>query len=388
MTEKKQSWITIAKAVALILVIFIHSIFRDGLSSYLTGFVMPAFFVLYGVSHNSKKYRYDFKKYIFNRARALMIPYFVLSFLMLAMYIAVYPTVDLGFPPLDFIFWMAYGNGPLGRVTHLWFLRTMFFAIVFFSVIDRYLHDKPAIIRFILLAILPGVGVMLKYGTGIELVPWGMDAVLIALSFMMIGSEIRRHRHLSPWSVSPRVDIVGLISAIAVYSFLSFSNSFVNIGESTYGNSIYAYMATGVLGTYIVCLLSYYAAKKFPSIARYATSYNNVGQEIYESHPLVIEFCYQTLGGLSIWYTTLNFYPPAPMVIINFPLAIIFSYLVATQLIRRSGILQLIFLGFRKPKETHPKLTFPVPVPNGDNGDDGVECIEEAVPESKSIDKV
>ena len=379
MTEKRESWITLAKAVALILVIFIHSIFKDDLSSYLTGFVMPAFFVLYGVSHNTNKCRHDLKTYIFNRARALMIPYFILSIVMFGIYFAVYPTVDLGFPPFDFIYWLIYGNGPMGptgpQVTHLWFLRTMFFAIILFSVIDRYLHDKSVIFRAIILAITPGIGVMLKYSTGVVLVPWGMDAVLIALSFMMIGSEIRRHRHLSPWTVNSRVDIVGLILAIAMYSYLSISNSFVNIGESTYGNSIYVYMATGVLGTYIVCLLSYHTVKKFPSIARYATSYNDVGQEIYEIHPLIIQFNYYALGGLAIWYTTLNFYPPAPMVIINFPLAMILSYLFASKIVSRSSILEFMFLGFRKPKQTHPKETFPVPEPNGS---DELECVEEA----------
>lgn len=33
-----------------------------------------------------------------------------------------------------------------------------------------------------------------------------------------------------------------------------------------------------------------------------------------------------------------------------------------------------MFLGFRKPLDTHPKLTFPIPEPNG-NGE--VECVEE-----------
>jgi len=379
MMEQRESWITLAKAVALVLVIFIHSIYRDGLSSYLTGFVMPAFFILYGVSHNTHKCRHDLKKYISNRARALMIPYLILSLVMVVMYFIVYPVIDLGFSPTDFVFWMIYGNGPLGRVTHLWFLRVMFFAIILFSLIDRYLHDKPAIFRLFILAVSPAIGVTLKFSTGVVLVPWGMDAVLISLSFMLIGSEIRRYRHLSPWSVNPWVDLTGLISAIAVYSVLSVSNSFVNIGESIYGNSIYTYMITGLLGTYIVCLLSFYTIKKFPLIARLATSFNKYGQEIYEVHPLIIEFNYQVLGGFAIWYSTLNFYPGAPLVIINFPLAIILSYLFASQVVRRSDTLRLMFLGFRKSREIQPKLTFPVPEPNEGRG---AVCLEEIAAEN------
>jgi len=377
MTEKRESWITLAKALALILVIYIHSTPRDGVSGYLTGFVMPAFFVLYGVTHNSSKVRHKLKKYISNRARALMIPYFVLGFVMFIMYLITYPTVDLGFPPTDYIFWTFYGNGPLGRVTHLWFLRTMFFAIILFSLIDRYIHDKPAILRYILIAITPAIGVAFKV-EGVEIVAWGIDSVFIALSFMMIGSEIRRHNHISPWSRGIRLDIVGFLSALAIYSFLSLNNDFVNIGESIYGNSIYAYMITGVLGTYIVSLLSYYALFRFRSIERYAAAFNNLGQEIYETHPLMIELNVQLFGGLAIW-SSLAFLPIHPMVLINFPFAILFSYIISSKVISRSGILQLMFLGYRKPIVTLPKETFPVPIPNGDGEVKPVEEEEEEI---------
>lgn len=367
MTEKRESWITIAKAVALILVIFIHSNpIRDSFSSFLTGMVMPAFFVLYGVAHNSRKSRNNLKKYIFGRGRALMIPYIVLTLTMLVMYAAFYPLVNFGFTPNDFAFYSIYGNGPLGRVTHLWFLRTMFFAIILFALVDRYLHNKSIVFRLILLASAPAIGVFLKYGTGVELVPWGMDSVFIALSFMLMGSEIRRYRHLSPWSVNPYVDVIGLAIAFAGYYYFTFVNGFVNIGESLYGVSIYNYMWTGILGTYIVCLLSYYAGKYSNRLTRYATSLNKFGQEIYEVHPLIIEFNAQFLGGLLIW-ESLTFYPGAPLLIFNFLAAIFVSYLIATQAIGRFGVLQLAFMGFRKTKEVYPKPTFPVPEPNGNN---------------------
>jgi fucose 4-O-acetylase-like acetyltransferase len=359
MTEKRESWITLTKTVALVLVIFIHSLPRDAFNGLLTGFVMPAFFILYGVTHDSQKYRDNLTKYLSNRARALLIPYFILSLIMFAMYFISYPSVDFGFPPMDYIFWLIYGNGPLGRVTHLWFLRTMFFAIVLFSLIDRYLHNKSVIFRFLIAIVSPGIGVLLKFSTGVELVPWGMDAVLISLSFVLIGSEIRRHHNTSPWNKSKRVDLVGLITASVIYSFLAMSNEFVNIGKSVYGNFIYSYVITGVLGTYIVGLLAYYASNKFLSLVRYASSFNKVGQEVYEIHPLIIETNVQLFGDLAL-AGTLYQWPRAPLLIYNFPLAIILSYLIATRVISKSGILQMIFLGFRKPKDSPIKETFPI----------------------------
>jgi len=360
MQEKRESWITLTKAIALVLVIFIHSLPRDWFNGFLTGFVMPSFFILYGVTHNSPKYRDNLKQYLLNRCRALMIPYFILNLIIFAMYVVSYPTIDYGFPPVDYIYWFIYGSGPIGRVTHLWFLRTMFFAIVLFSVIDRYLYNKSVIFRFIIAATAPGIGVLLKFSTGVELVPWGFDAVLIALSFMMIGSEIRKHHHVAPWSKSKLVDLVGLITAFVVYTYISTINEFVNIGKSVYGNFIYSYILTGVIGTYMVGLLSYYACKRFISLERYAAAFNSVGQEVYEIHPLIIEINVQLFGDIAL-AGTLYQWPRAPLLIYNFPLAIIISYLFAIKVISRSGILQLIFLGFRKSKEETIKQSSLIP---------------------------
>ncbi|TFG31067.1 acyltransferase [Candidatus Thorarchaeota archaeon] len=375
LTEKRESWIALTKAIALILVIFIHCLPRDAFNGFLTGFVMPSFFILYGVTHNSGKYRDNLKQYLLNRGRSLMIPYFILNLIIFAMYAVAYPTIDYGFPPLDYVYWFIYGNGPLGRVTHLWFLRTMFFAIVLFSVIDRYLHNKSVIFRFIIAAVSPGIGVLLKFSTGVELVPWGMDAVLIALSFMLIGSEIRKHHHVAPWSKNKRADLVGLILAFAIYTYLSTINEFVNIGKSVYGNFIYSYIITGVVGTYLVGLLSYYACKRFVSLQRYADAYNQVGQEVYETHPLIIETNVQLFGDLAL-AGTLYQWPRAPLFIFNFPLAIIISYLLATKVISRSSVLQFIFLGFRKPKDEPIKQAFPVPEPNENNDDEVIEGMD------------
>ena len=143
-------------------------------------------------------------------------------------------------------------------------------------------------------------------------------------------------------------------------------------------------MVTGVLGTYIVSLLSYYAVLRFPAVAHYATKFNDLGQEIYETHPLMIELNAQLFGGLAFW-STLTFMPVAPIVIINFPFAIIFSYLFASKVIGKSGILQLMFLGYRKPIVSLPKETFPVPLPNGDGE---VRPTEEEEEEIKLLEEV
>ncbi len=351
MTETRESWVTLTKVFALLLVIMVHATPRDAFSGPLTGFVMPAFFILYGLTHNSSKYRDNLKKYFVNRAKSLMIPYFSLNILIFIMYLILYPMVDYGFPPINYVFWFIYGNGPLERTTHLWFLRTMFFAIILFSLIERYLHNRSVLFRFAIIGLTPGIGVLLKYSTGVELVPWGIDAVLISLSFMLIGYEIRRHRNITTWSVNRYIDFIGVTISIVAYFYFSNLNGFVNIGKSYYGTFIYYYIITGVLGTYAVGVISYYLCRRIVSLVKYAEAFNNAGQEIYEIHPLIIETNVALFGDIALAGTS-YVWPRAPLFIVNFPLAVILSYLIATRLIRKSRILQLIFLGVSTPLDS------------------------------------
>jgi fucose 4-O-acetylase-like acetyltransferase len=355
MTDSRISWIDIAKAVSLVLVIFIHSLPRDFITALLTGSVMPAFFIFYGLAHNNEKYRSNLTQYFRGRFKSLMIPYFILSSLMVMMYYVFYPQINFGFTPLDTLFWFLYGNGPLGRVTHLWFLRTMFFAIIIFSFIDRFLYNKSGLARLSVILGAPLLGVLLKYATGLELVPWGADAILISLSFIMIGNEIRRVNQLLPWSIDKAFDGVSVLIALALYLLLSSFNGFVNIGESLYGQSILIYMITGVLGTYVIGVLSYHVSRQNQVISRLASSYNKFGQEIYEIHPLMIEINVQALGGLAI-VTAFSVFPGTFLFLLNFISAMFVPYFLASRIIHSSRPLQIVFLGKITPRKVIPQI--------------------------------
>ena len=341
--SNRVSWIDLTKAISLVSIIVVHSITRDALSTVLTGFVIPAFFILYGVTHRNEKHRHNMGQCIRSRFRSLMIPYILLSIGMLVLYSFLYPVVDMGLTPADFAFWLVYGSGPAERVSHLWFLRTMFFAIVVFLLIDKYLHDKPSILRYIIILCSPALGVLIKSALGVELVPWGIDSVFIALSFMMIGNEIRRYQELSPWSVSTSIDAIAISISLVVFVWLSLYNGFVNVGEGLYGESIYIHMITGVLGTHILSVLSYYFCRHH-MVPTLLSRFIKYGQEIYELHPLMIELNVQVLGGLLIW-DAIMIYPNNPLFVVNLLSGILVSWLIASRVISKSRVLRFVFLG-------------------------------------------
>ena len=344
MPEKRVTWISLSKAIALMLVIFVHSTPRDPVSGALTGFILPVFFILYGVTHDNDRHRQNIKSYLKSRFRFLMIPYFLLTILMVVIYAICYPAVNYGFTPLSFGYWSLYGSGPPGRVSHLWFLRTMFIAIVLFSLIDKYLYNKNGFYRFSIIAILPAIGVSLKTLLGVSLVPWGFDSVFIALSFIMIGNEVRRVRHINQWTISPLIDGFTIPISMILFLFLASMNGFVNIGESIYGQSIYIYMMTGLLGTYFLGVLSYHAVNHSKRISVVGIKFNKYSQEIYELHPLLIQLNIQFLSGFAIW-RFLTIYPGTPLFLANITTSILLSWVIADLVINRSKVLKFIFCG-------------------------------------------
>ncbi|TFG31959.1 acyltransferase [Candidatus Thorarchaeota archaeon] len=372
MSENRVTWISLSKTIALILVIVVHSTPRDYFSGILTGFVLPAFFILYGVTHNNDKHRQEIKSYLYTRLRSLMIPYVLLTIAMVAIYTLCYPFVDFGLTPMDFVYWSFYGNGPPDRVTHLWFLRTMFLAIVLFSLVDRYLHNRHTLFRFFLIGITPAIGVSFKTLLGVDLIPWGVDAGFIALSFMMIGNEIRRRHQMAKWTTSPLPDGLMIPISIVLFLVLTSINGFVNIGASTYGNSVYIYIITGLLGTYFLNVFSYHATKLSEKASSIALKFNKYSQEIYEVHPMIIQINIVFLGGLSIWqYVTI--YPGAPLFIVNISTSILLSWIISAKIINRSRYLKFIFCGWGiieskptppQPEESlQPVLDIPIVVP-------------------------
>ncbi|MFW9794675.1 MAG: acyltransferase family protein, partial [Candidatus Thorarchaeota archaeon] len=260
MSTNRVSWIDLAKSISLVGVIVIHCLdLSNQLAASLTGFVLPAFFILAGIAHKNEKHRFKIQNLIRSRFISLMIPYFILSIVMVAIYASLYPSVDVGLAPSEFAFWTVYGNGPIQRVSHLWYLRALFFAIILFAIFDRYLHDKHQAFRVLIALALPGIGVMMRSAAGVELLPWGIDSTLVGLSFVIIGNEIRRVQGLSSWSISGPFDTVAVVLSFMFFALLTLINGYVNIGISIYGLSVYIYLLTGFLGTYIVSIISFHA---------------------------------------------------------------------------------------------------------------------------------
>ncbi|MBD3408235.1 MAG: acyltransferase family protein [Candidatus Lokiarchaeota archaeon] len=328
MTEKV-AWIDCTKSIALFFIICTHSFDYNPLINMITGFVIPVFFIMYGFTHNNEKYRYKLQVLYRKRFKSIMIPFLILTISIVILYYFFYPLIDIGYSPEEYTYWLIYGNGPPVWVSHLWFLKALFFAIVLFTVIDRILHDKNISFRLFLILFLPLFSVYLKDLLNVYLMIGGIDSIFIGTSFLLIGNEIKKIQGLNHWSINTRIDVLLFVLLTPIMLFLGYVNGFANIGASLYGNSILLHMTSGILGAYVIGLISYHLCK-FERIKSALVSFNQYGQEIYEIHPFLTKWDFWIFKNFQI---------------LNLLNGVIVSWIISSQVIDRSRILKFIFTG-------------------------------------------
>ncbi|MCR5485636.1 MAG: acyltransferase [Clostridiales bacterium] len=173
--KKRIAYIDIAKGIALLFVIFGHT-FRDSMRdtyawcalsySIVYSFHVSTFFTLSGISYRLtlKKHLSDFPpKYIGDKAKHLLLPWFSYSVLIYLIFFAAsfLPRIgdmlsDTRVSLKEYVIGMLCNNNPYSF--HLWFLNTLFFAVVVTFLIDRFWGEKGAkTLKIILLILVPAV---------------------------------------------------------------------------------------------------------------------------------------------------------------------------------------------------------------------------------------
>lgn len=135
MTQKRISYIDMAKGIGIILVVWGHSDFPSATTNqWISSFHMPLFFILSGMllSH-TKAYEKDMKDLIKKKARGLLIPYLTFSILSMV-FTAILDTATLGtyLPNALMQTLVFYG------ISVLWFLPALFFGEIIFLFIRKH----------------------------------------------------------------------------------------------------------------------------------------------------------------------------------------------------------------------------------------------------------
>ena len=364
-TEKKPrsriEWIDVAKGIGVFIVFYCHATWQNvpPWDHLPVSFVMPMYFILAGLTYNNKKHRADLKRFAVSRGKQFMIPYFILMALWITM-AALVPSTSIQ-PASELVFWFAYGAGPPSGSPHLWFLPMLYLGMMVFVIFDKLLERLPEFSRWFLVLFFVLVTILLNefvaiilaqvfpYTTG--LIPWRLGGVFMTAAFVAIGNEIRRHIKLRDWTIGHlALDIGSIIGFSMILVAVSTINGFTDIASDNIGLiypvhfSVWLYLTTGIIGTYITFAISSLIVKLTTRFNNFMIRIGNSSQQLYELHPLVLRGAAPFLGIFGIIVTD-----PVAMAsqlwVYNYIFIAVISIPLIFYVVDRIAILRFIFTG-------------------------------------------
>lgn len=280
---ERNNYIDYAKALCIILVVFIHTGFST-LNSIIL-FAMPLFFAATGYTFSIGKR--SFRQNIILRFKSIMIPYFLLMLFytlieMLRANLFRYGDASVACPALVNT---VYGSGiiPLnGGVfdslkeimsykaqpqmgvdlilpanCHLWFLPAMYMAYIIFSLVVKFVRKNQLLKVLIVLCLILFASVEVVFPQACQL-PFGLGRGAIGSAFMLFGFWIKDYKLLENKSKRYYIltNILALVLFIGAVYFGSNGSTFVRSIYGPHGAlSVFATFIGGVAGIWLILSL-------------------------------------------------------------------------------------------------------------------------------------
>ncbi|MBR3988301.1 MAG: acyltransferase family protein [Clostridia bacterium] len=281
-TSGRVEWVDIAKGIGIILVIIGH-LGVPYTDLWIYTFHMPLFFFLSGVVFSGIKYK--FKVFLVKRIKALVIPYFALSFGIFLFFTFLYVYHDkTGTTPPYFV------RGALDTPVNMfvkflvqrgyctvWFLACLFVAEIIFYFVSKAAKRNLIVMSAISSAIC--IGGLVYYRLGGTTLPWNIDTALIAQFFMCMGylfsnsTSLTKFREIITVNASNPVRCIMAVLFLAInvisgFASLRLSGKSVNMSIGDYGFEPLSFISAlaGIL--FIITVASMIKSRFFSYLGR------------------------------------------------------------------------------------------------------------------------
>jgi fucose 4-O-acetylase-like acetyltransferase len=230
MLEKRLAYIDIAKGIGIILVVVGHTATPNLVHNFIYQFHMPLFFFLSGFFYH-EKYDFQVKTFVAKKIKGLYFPYVKYGVLLLSLYCAINFLIldSTGYSVLGYIKTVLFlmcviGGVPLGGA--LWFLKSLLFVSIFFSIVRFLLtkvnsnqRNKELLLFFVCLSgFVVGSVFSLRYN---------ISSSLVGLLFYYIGHFYKQNED------NIKMNIVTFLMALAIVSFSAYINK-VDVAYNIY----------------------------------------------------------------------------------------------------------------------------------------------------------
>lgn len=256
MNEQRIEWIDIAKGLGMILVIMGHSYVPEYFNEYLLSFHMPLFFLISGYLFYSKKNQ-KICEFIQNKARTLLIPYFVFSFASYIEWAIVEKCVIGKFEDISYIkpfVGIFYSNNVNDFMIFngvLWFITCLFVVEVMYFILNKYINTNKGKIKTLVLFAL--LGYLDSLYMPIRL-PWGVDLALTGIAFYGLGNLLKGCIDRM-FGIKLMNKLILIIAGLIISIVFSHLNDVVYMYENQYGN-FFAFYFSALSGILTVVLIS------------------------------------------------------------------------------------------------------------------------------------
>lgn len=257
--NNRVSYIDIARAIAMILIVFGHTIIRGanmfGIYTYIYSFHVVLFFVISGFTYSDNKRLVEFVK---SRFCKIMIPYFIFALLFLVPYLMFGNLVvenlsmDYELDALKSFAEIFYGVGyniALKQNTALWFLPALFTTEVIYRGLDKIKLKYKNIMMLLGLLILSFLSTLIEI-----VLPWGINSALTMMFFYHVGRLIKEYKVLD-YIKSNCINLTLSALLLVAISVLFGKNITVSCVDYRYGNYL-IFLTTSILGSVSILLIS------------------------------------------------------------------------------------------------------------------------------------
>ena len=313
-TEKRPGrieWLDVLRGIAMYLVVIGHATegsTPDTYRFYIYSFHMPLFFMISGASYflQTRSRNYSFENMIKNKARTLLLPYFVLSFITFWIWILNFKILSHSDSSLvDKIYAVFYSNEDyLGAPSNaLWFLITLFLTILAFYLLRLWCdgNEKLLVLSSAVLGLAGYVASLTKEKYDL---PWHIDVIPMAMVFFLTGYLfISNIQKIEKYLKGKRRQIVIFILCILVGYLCARYNAKISMASKDYG-SLVLFIGSSFFFSLAMVLISMWIPKfkvlKFVGrntivclafhapIYRFIEVVSERSKSIFERHPIII----------------------------------------------------------------------------------------------------
>ena len=264
--NSRKRYLDIAKAIGLIIVLINHmELSLGGLNRYLGAFYVSEFFLLAGLTFRVKETETT-KEFMIKKAKRLLLPYAGYSIFYLIWY-GVRAIASGSFQGMDFlkkligciyarnylfpgkenpVYLMEIMNAPM------WFLPALFFSLLLYYLLSRYLKEKKAYGVFTSLV----AGIAIHYFVPI-LLPWSLDVALVMQPLVFFGEKLAKINYVE----QTRKKLWILPLTMFLFIIIVSLNGAGNCSVGDYGFSVVLFLLASCMGTFLCIMFSFFVER-------------------------------------------------------------------------------------------------------------------------------